>query len=79
MKKNFKFRFKDEVIELLDEERNSTNTSALARKIGVTNSTLINVLSGGNCEVKNTVKFIKHFQKYHGWKKDEWKDKLFEV
>lgn len=77
--KNFKFRFKDEVIELLDEERNSTNMSALVRKIGVTRSTLRNVLAGGNSEVKNTVKLIKYFQKYHGWKKDDWKDKLFEV
>lgn len=77
--KNFKFRFKDEVIELLDEERNSTNMSALARKIGVNYSTLRNIFSGGSSGVKNTVKFIKYFQKYHSWKKDDWKDKLFEV
>ena len=74
------FRFKPGVLDVFDEQIEAGVPRAhLAKKVGVNQSSFHAILNGGSMALKTTVKFIKYFQKYHGWSEDEWQDKLIEI
>ncbi len=76
----FKFGFKLGVLDVLDAQiADGVTKRALAKKVGVDPTTLSCVLKGRGMSVSTTAKFIKYFQKYYGWSKDEWREKLVEL
>ena len=75
-----RFKFKPGVLDVMRKQiKDGVPAKSIALSIGVFDTTLKNVLSGGGMQLETAVKFIKYFQKYYGWSKDEWREKLIEL
>lgn len=75
-----RFKFKPGVLDVLKKQiKDGVPAKSIALSIGVYVPTLNNVLTGGSMQLLTAVKFIKYFQKYYHWSKDEWREKLVEL